>query len=191
MSGDFLSLTSPGEIAAAREQLEHLGHVGIEAAYVAEAADPAADEAHALTRSRRPMSRAPGEDVYNLPATLRQGWLADVIARMQETAALLDRDISSPIDHTNLRALLLDTSPRTRGMWHRDQNADEAVVITTLRGQSWLEFPNAAYMLEAGRVVVHDPDQELPHRGVNDAGRQRTGLTVLRNLAPSHPRYKR
>jgi len=187
MIGPFFN---PDQRSAAIAHFDETGHVGLADSYSADIADAAASQAYTLLARGR-MNRGPEHNAYYLsgmPQPTQQPELRTVVDAIQEAASLLGRDLRTDEPNTRIRALLLEMGRNVTGDLHIDQKVRQAVGITTLRGMSDLWFPNGSndgvtYTLEPGAVVVHDAERELPHRGSNGPEAERTGLTLIRQLA--------
>ena len=166
---------------SAQEFFAHYGHIAVANVYDPLLGDQAASAAFRKTRlhvSDR-LSGQTGDVRYstNYSADPLSGVIYSAI---QNSDLLGNPEVSFPAG--KVRAQVIDHAPGAEGMWHKDNG----IIVTTLRGRSWLEIdgegksPDAAYELVPGRMVVMNPSHRLLHRGVAASSVSRTGLAVER-----------
>lgn len=163
-----------------REHFARYGHVALANVYDPTAESVAADSAM-LTRLHH-NNRLSGQtgDVRYRPGQLTNP-LSRVIDAAIQNVELLDEPAVSLMG-SPIRAQVIDHRPGAVGGWHEDLG----IIVTTLKGQSWLEIkgqnedPDAAYELVPGRIVVMNPLCRLRHRGVAGHDTSRTGLAIER-----------
>lgn len=163
-----------------REHFARYGHVALANVYDPTTGSVAADSA--LVTRLHHNNRLSGQtgDVRYIPGQTNSP-LSKVISAAIHNVELLDEPAVS-LAGSPIRAQVIDHSPGAIGGWHEDLG----IIVTTLKGKSWLEIqghnedPDAAYELVPGRIVVMNPAYGLRHRGVAGHDTSRTGLAIER-----------
>lgn len=164
----------------AREHFARYGHVALANVYDFDDGAAAADSALATRLHHNNRLSGQTGDVRYIPGQTNNP-LSKVITAAIRGVELLEEPAVS-LTGSQIRAQVIDHAPGAVGGWHQDLG----IIVTTLKGQSWLEIqgqdedPDAAYEIVPGRIVVMNPLHRLRHRGVAGHNTSRTGLAIER-----------